>query len=370
MQLYTILDIIAIVLIGIHFGVPLIYYWYIKTRWLPRSWNIKTDPNYQPKVTIITPTYMGAKWIAQRLDNIYEQDYPRNKIEIIIVDSNSPDGTAETVLKWMDNHKDITNKLIVEPIRRGKLSAVLEGLKHVSPDSKIIVLTDDDCIWKKDALRNVVKFFTDPVVGAVTGSIKYLEDDTTENKYRFFYNIMRIGESKWWSTPIHNGPLLALRKSVVNKIGLPKFPGADDSALASYIAFTGYRAIQADDAWTYEPSTKNQHKRMIRRATHLITYFTKLKRHAKKQGIYTKTKFDKIWHIEAYLHFINPFLLLLLIILLIISMFQSIILALTLLLPGIALLIIKPYGTWIKSQFYLLIAIMRSLRTRENIWSR
>lgn len=364
------LNTIALGLIIIHFSVPLAYYYYLKKKWLPKPWDIKVNPEYKPKVTIIVPTYMGAKYIVPRLDNIYEQDYPKDKIEVIVVDSASPDGTADKVREWIKKHPDANIKLIVEPERHGKLTAVLKGLKQVSNNSDIIVLTDDDCLWDHSALKNIVKYFADPTIGAVTGSIKYLNNNSSDNAYRNLYNQVRIAESKWWSTPIHNGPLLALRKIIIDKIGLPTFPGADDSAFASYIAFAGYRAIQVDNAWIYEPITENQHKRMIRRATHLTIYFTKLKRYAKQKGVYTKTKFDKVWHIEAYLHLFNPLLLLLALILLAISILRGSIFALALLLIGVVLLVIKPYRSWIKTQFYLLAAMLRSLKSKENIWIR
>ena len=44
-----------------HFGFPLAYYWYAKTRWLPKPWNIKIDESYRPKVTVIVPTYKVAE---------------------------------------------------------------------------------------------------------------------------------------------------------------------------------------------------------------------------------------------------------------------------------------------------------------------
>lgn len=161
-----------------------------------------------------------------------------------------------------------------------------------------------------------------------------------------------------------------MRKSIVDRVGLPLLQGADDSAFGSYIAFAGYRAIQVDDAWTYEPVTEKQYKRMIRRATHLIIYFLKLKHYAKQRGVYRKTEFDKIWRIESYLHLFNPITLPLATALLLASAFQGSITALTLILLGVILLTLKPYRTWIMNQLYLLIALLRSLKTKEETWTR
>jgi len=366
----TALDTIALALALIHFTTPLTYYYYMKKKYLSKPWDLSINPGFQPRVTIIIPTYMGAKYIASRLDNIREQNYPSDKVEIIVVDSASSDGTREIVEKWIKQNPDVKAMLITEPERRGKLSAVLEGLKHLSRDSEIIVLTDDDCLWEANALQSVVKYFSDPSVGVVSGSIRYLKNKGVDNTYREFYNKIRVAESKWWSTPVHNGPLLALRRSILDKIGIPYFPGADDSAFASYIAFAGYRAIQVDDVWVYEPVAGRQYRRMVRRATHLLTYFTSLKKYVKKQGVYVKTRFDRIWHIEAYLHIFNPFLLAVAVALLIASAIMGSTTAIILLIIGAMLLAIKPYRAWIQSQLYLLIAAFRSLVAREEAWSR
>jgi len=363
------LDIIALTLALIHFGIPITYYLYLRRVWLRRPWNIKVDPNYRPRVTVVVPTYMGARYIASRLDNLREQDYPRDRVEVIVVDSASPDGTSRVVEEWIWRNPDIRIKLVIEPERRGKLSAVLEALRHASSDSEIVVLTDDDCFWERDTLRNAVKYFADPSVGAVSGSIKYLGRGVY-NVYRDFYNVVRVAESKWWSTPVHNGPFLAVRRSILDKIGLPTFPGADDSAFASYIAFAGYRAIQVDDVWVYEPIAEIQHRRMIRRAAHLVSYFAKLEKYAKARGVYIKTVFDGIWRIEAYLHIVNPLLLAIASVLLAISVIKGSILAVAMLIIGVALLVFKPYRVWMTNQLFLLIALLKTTVTREEVWSR
>jgi len=115
----TILDIIAITIAIIHFGVPVAYYYYMKKKWLHAPWNIKTDPNYKPKITIIIPTYNEAKYIQQKLDNIYQQDYPRDKLEIIVVDSASTDGMLRLIKQWKQKHKDVNLRLIEELVQRG-----------------------------------------------------------------------------------------------------------------------------------------------------------------------------------------------------------------------------------------------------------
>jgi len=53
---------IALALAFTHFAVPLAYY-YLKTKWLNKPWNVRRDPSYKPKVSIIVPTYNEARLI-------------------------------------------------------------------------------------------------------------------------------------------------------------------------------------------------------------------------------------------------------------------------------------------------------------------
>ena len=371
LPLCNLFDIAALVSIALHFGVPLVYYQYLKRRWFNKPWNLRRDLTYTPRVTIIVPTYNEAELIEKKLDNLYEQDYPKDKLEIIVVDSASTDGTPDRVREWASKHPDIKLRLLEEPIRRGMVPALNYALKHVPEDTEIVVFTDADAFWERDSLRKVVSYFADPGVGAVTTLIAPLQERGIEETYRNYYNIVRVAESKIHSTPVHNGALVAFRKKLLDMIGgLPTYTGNDDSTPASLIAFAGYRAIQIDDTIVREPVRQDQVKRKIRRAQHIILHFLYTKKYAKKLGIYRKSVFDRIWKIESYLHLANPWLLPATIVLLVASAVTRSILALSLLALGLGLLAYRPFSTWLTNQFYLVIAALRNLKTREIAWTK
>ena len=247
-------------------------------------------------------------------------------------------------------------------------------LRNCQINGEIIIFTDVDAFWDQDTLRNIVKYFADMSVGAVTASIipVTVTNGLLESSYRNYYNILRIAESKAYSTPVHNGALIAFRTNLLHKIGgLPEFTGNNDSTPASIIAFTGYRAIQVEDVVVEEPIRENQLIRKIRRAQHLILHFLKTKQYTKRLGLYNPHKmFEKIWKIEWWLHLANPWLLVLVSVFLITSFLYESTLALFLLGVGLALLALKPYRTWILQQFYLIAGIIRNLWTREIAWSK
>jgi len=374
MQIVTTLDVIAIVLAGIHFGAPLAYYFYMKRKYLNRPWNVKVDENYRPEVTVIVPTYNEVKFIQRKLDNIYGQDYPKSLMEVIVVDSASDDGTVDLVKRWASEHRDVDLRLVEEPERRGMVPALNYVLQHCRISGEIVVFTDVDAFWEINALTKVAKYFADPNIGAVTASITptTLANDFLEGTYRNYYNLLRIAESKVHSTPIHNGAFMAFRTSLLYKMGgIPDYTGNDDSTPASVIAFMGYRAIQIDDVVVKEPVRESQFRRKVRRAQHLLLSFLKTKQYAKRLGIYRYTKeFERTWKLEWWLHVVNPWLLITCMLFLVISMFYKSLMASISLGLGLTFLILKTYRTWVLQQVYLVLAIMRNLWTREIAWSK
>jgi cellulose synthase/poly-beta-1,6-N-acetylglucosamine synthase-like glycosyltransferase len=362
---------IAATLATVHFTVPLVYHGYMKTC-LDRSWNIELDAGYKPEVTVIIPTYNEAQMIEKKLENLLLQDYPRDLLRIVVVDS-SDDRTADIVEDWSTNNRHMNLELIREKERRGKLHALNVALKHVSANCAIIVFTDADAFWQPGIVSNAARYLADPSIGAVTACITYMEtqDRLLEKTYRSYYNTIRVGESKIHSTPVHNGPFLAVKAQLIRNVGLPTFEGSDDSAFGSFIALMGYRAIQADDLVVEEPMTEKQAFRRIRRAQHLILNFAMTKSYTKKRGLYKKSSFDEIWAAEWWLHLANPWLLTLSIILLAVSVVShGSVIALVLLGIGSLLLVARPYRTWMLQQFYLVTAELRNLWTRDVMWAK
>jgi cellulose synthase/poly-beta-1,6-N-acetylglucosamine synthase-like glycosyltransferase len=248
--LIDVLTLLALILVLIHFGFPLLYYLYLRSRWLNRDWGVVRDPGCAPKVSIIIPTYNEANLIESKLNNIVFQSYPKELMEVIVVDSASSDGTQSAVRKWVESHRDVKAVLVEEPVRRGKAHALNNALRLAT--GEIVVVTDADSTWlSRDTLTNALAWFSDPGVGAVTCLKIPVEEGFAgvEKGYRDFYNVVRLGESKKFSTPVFHGELAAFRKSLLQELGgFPTNTGADDSHTATLIALKGYRAIAVDNA--------------------------------------------------------------------------------------------------------------------------
>lgn len=347
----------------LHFGFPLAYYAYLTRR---RDLGVEAGPSYTPRVDVVLPTYMEAGKIASKLDEIYGQDYPRDKLRVIVVDGASPDGTAEAAERWAEAHRDMRVSVVREPARRGKGSALNDALRLA--DGEVVVVADADARWiGRSALRRAVSYLADPAVGAVTcvKSAERAGPAGAESAYRRFYDEVRIAESAVHSTPIFHGELAAFRRSLVESF--PLDVGADDSWTALSIALRGYRAVAAPDVECVEAVPARGYFRWrVRRAQHLLQAFAK----ALPRIRGAPPRLRPVLAAEAHLHLLNPWLLAAGVALLAAAAALGSAPAALLLAAGAAATALRPYRAWMVMQAALMAAALRNLRSRELVWRK
>jgi glycosyltransferase involved in cell wall biosynthesis len=95
----------------------------------------KAEVRPQPVLSVIVPAYNEAKTLGALMDALLRKKLPDLQLEIILVESNSTDGTHELALKYKDQAEV---KLIFEEQPRGKGHAVRSGLKAATGDYVLI----------------------------------------------------------------------------------------------------------------------------------------------------------------------------------------------------------------------------------------
>jgi glucosyl-dolichyl phosphate glucuronosyltransferase len=128
----------------------------------------KTSGSKQPFVSVIMPAYNRAHMIGITLESFINQDYPKDRYEIIVSDNNSTDATKAVVLEWQSKSQ-VPITYIFEG-RQGVHYARNTAAKQSRGD--ILYYTDDDMIAEPDLLSEIVKVFDlDPMVGTATGRV-------------------------------------------------------------------------------------------------------------------------------------------------------------------------------------------------------
>ena len=237
-----------------------------------------SDESKLQDVSIIVSTYNEAKVIARKIENLSELNYPKQRMEIIVFDDSSSDGTADIAEKTIQE-RQLFGKVVRNSPRMGlnrSLNAAVTGARN-----NLICITDSDVLLEKNSLRNAVSVlqnFKD--AGGVTGHIQPVFEgkgmaQATEISYRGFYHDSMLSESALHSAFPGNGPLIVYNK-METPSPIPADYGSTDGNIAMNIIKKGLRFIYVPNAIVYEPEAENledQRLQKVRRAKRLLQVF-------------------------------------------------------------------------------------------------
>jgi cellulose synthase/poly-beta-1,6-N-acetylglucosamine synthase-like glycosyltransferase len=195
-----------------------------------------------PFVSIIVPAYNCEKIIAECIPSLLNQNYPKNKYEVVVVDNNSKDKTSEIV-------KSFSVKYLFETIQ-SSYAARNKGIKHAK--GKIITFTDADCIASKNWLKDGIKAFNDKSIGCVGGQVKSYKPKNYVEEYLANKKDLSLKFSD--KLPYPKTANAFYRKEVFDKIGLfeQKWVSGGDADLAWRMqSETDYKVKLAPNAIVY-----------------------------------------------------------------------------------------------------------------------
>lgn len=214
-----------------------------------------------PSVTLLISAYNEEHAIGPKLENTLRLDYPKEKLQIIVISDASTDGTDRIVHSFED--RGVT--LLRMPSRGGKTVGLNAALTLATGD--VVVFSDANILYQTDTLRNLVRGFADPSVGCVTGDSRYLEEtqsaaDAQENAYWGYERMIRLWESQVGSTVGGDGAIFAIRRRLYTWLS----PEAiNDLVIPLQIVAKGYRAIYEPTAVGYEPAAGDFRKEFRRK---------------------------------------------------------------------------------------------------------
>lgn len=210
-----------------------------------------------PIVSIVTVVRNGQELIRAKIENTLVVDYPSDKLELIIYSDGSTDGTEKAAGPFVGDRV----KLFSSPDHEGKNAGMNNAVKHCTGD--IIVFSDADALFEKDALRFLVRRFGDACVGGVCGSRVISEKGHNLSKpqgsYIKFDTLIKSLESKSGSISSNDGKIYAIRKELYQAI---PDKVTDDLFVALSIVRQGRRFVFEPEAVTFvrTPSRSMEHE--------------------------------------------------------------------------------------------------------------
>ncbi|MGB8601908.1 MAG: glycosyltransferase [Rhizomicrobium sp.] len=207
-------------------------------------------------VSVIVPAYNEEKVIASTITGILNSDY--QDLQVIVVDDGSQDKTAEIVRTQFGSDPRVT---LYEIPNGGKAHALNAGLSYAT--GEIVVALDADTEFRRDTIPRLVRWFSDPTIGAVAGNAKVgnrinMITRWQALEYIVSQNMERRALAALDTFTVIPGAVGAWRRSVVAELGgFPSNTLAEDQDLTIAMQEAGYR-VHFDAtavAWTEAPAT-------------------------------------------------------------------------------------------------------------------
>ena len=217
-------------------------------RWRPKP----VRKNFADKtVTVLLAVYNGEKWIRAKLKSILQLDYPRPRMQILVISDGSTDQTDRLVTEFRREGV----QLLRVP-HGGKAAALNAGMAQAT--GEILFFTDVRQPLEPDALHHLVACLGDPAVGGASGHIVFVKSDAGGEAdvgvYWRFEKWLRDKLTAVDSLLVATGCVYALRRDLAQP--LPAAALIDDAYLPLAAIFGGYRFVFERQAIAYDYPTQ------------------------------------------------------------------------------------------------------------------
>lgn len=254
-----------------------------------------------PKVSVIIAAHNEERAIENRLRNLKDVDYPREKLEIIIVSDGSTDKTNQLIKDFKKKSAMDNISLVYLPLRVGKSGAIRSGVQNAS--GEILVFSDANTQFDSLAINELVKCFKDKRVGGVSGQVRiYDKDELKTSKGEGLYwrveDFIKRKETQIHSVMGADGSIYAIRKElfIAPEKGVAY---SDDFIISMLVVPQGFRLVYAPEAIACEESSKDfisEFKRKIRSTSGGLHGYQKLW----KKGMLNPIKSPVWWQLISH----------------------------------------------------------------------
>ena len=240
----------------VYAGYPLILILLASLRPRPNAY----EP-YLPRVTLLITAYNEQEVIAAKLENSLALDYPPDRFQILVAADGCDDRTVEIVRSFAPRRVELS----YDPARRGKMAAINRAMPLVRHE--ILVFSDANNFYEASTLWELVKPFSDPVVGAVAGSKRIVKEDSVlgeaDSLYWRYESFIKKQETRLGSCTGVSGEVFAIRRGLFESP--PDTVINDDFFLALSIIRKGFRLIYAPGACSRETVSLDERDEIVRR---------------------------------------------------------------------------------------------------------
>jgi cellulose synthase/poly-beta-1,6-N-acetylglucosamine synthase-like glycosyltransferase len=185
---------------------------------------------FLPKFSIIVPTKNEEVVIGRCLTGLLNLDYPKEKMEVIIVDGNSADSTCKICSAFVTKYPQVFSLINENKGAKGKPAALNLAIPRVT--GEIVGVFDADSLPEKDSLKKVASYFNNQKTMAVQGRTFSLNEKkniltrVVSSEEKAWFQALLTGREKLQLFVPLNGTCQFVRRNVLEEAG-----GWDETSL-------------------------------------------------------------------------------------------------------------------------------------------
>lgn len=245
-----------------YIGYGILLYILVRIKETVKKKTIRSFPASLPDVTLFITAYNEEDIVRQKMENCRNLSYPADKLRIVWVTDGSDDHTNERLAAYEDV------SIFFTPERKGKTAALNRGMQYVS--TPYVVFTDANTMLNTEAIKEIVRCFSNPKVGCVAGE-KRVDTQSAqgatagEGFYWKYESALKDLDDRLYSAVGAAGELFAIQTRLFEQ--MPSDTLLDDFILSLRIAAKGYKIAYCKEAYATETASlnmKEEEKRKIR----------------------------------------------------------------------------------------------------------
>jgi cellulose synthase/poly-beta-1,6-N-acetylglucosamine synthase-like glycosyltransferase len=219
------------------------------------------DDRFTPSISLIIAAFNEEKVIRQKLENALGLDYPLDRLQVLVVSDGSADRTNEIVREFAGR-----GVLLHRMSQRGGKTRALNAAVPLTT-GHILVLSDANTFYRPDALRKLVRHFSDSRVGAVSGDVRLVDSAAeyaaSEGLYYRYERWLQTLESRLSSIVGADGGMYALRRELFQPPAASVI--VDDFVISMNVAIQGARVLYESEAVAIEQGTASSREEWHRK---------------------------------------------------------------------------------------------------------